>query len=197
MGNTPEEQKARMIASLSEKTGKDLKDWSESLSGLRDLPHMQLVRHLKSEFQVTHGFANLIAHEVRAEPSSRFVNSCQSSAPHFESHLDTLIMNKSSALGPVADQILIFVQSLGSDISIAPKKAYLSFRRKKQFGLLQPSTRDRIDLGLILKNVDPGCRIVVSGSFNKMVSHRIRIENGSDFGSDAKRAIELAYSQAG
>ena len=35
--------------------------------------------------------------------------------------------------------------------SSAPKKGYVSVRRARQFAILQPSTKDRFDLGLNLK----------------------------------------------
>ena len=48
-------------------------------------------------------------------------------------------------------------------------------RRGKQFGLVQPSTRTRVDVGINLKDVPPAGRLEASGSFNAMVSHRVRL----------------------
>ena len=51
------------------------------------------------------------------------------------------------------------LSKLGKDVEVAPKKAYVSLRRNKQFALIQPSTRTRVDLGLNLKGVEPEGRL--------------------------------------
>jgi hypothetical protein len=53
-------------------------------------------------------------------------------------------------------------------VELAPKKAYVSLRRKKQFGCIQPSTATRVDVGVNLKGVAPAGRLETSGSFNLM-----------------------------
>ena len=53
--------------------------------------------------------------------------------------------------------------------------AYVSLRRNKQFGLIQPSTKTRVDVGINLKGAKPSGRLEASGSFNSMVSHRVRL----------------------
>ena len=62
-------------------------------------------------------------------------------------------------------------------MGLAPKKAYVSLRRRKQFGCLQPSTATRFDVGINLKGVAPAGRLEASGSFNAMVSHRVRVSD--------------------
>ena len=67
------------------------------------------------------------------------------------------------------------MQGFGGDVELAPKKGYVSLRRKKQFALLMPSTKDRFDIGLALKGEEPAGMLELAGSWNAMVSHRVRI----------------------
>ena len=98
------------------------------------------------------------------------------------------------ALRPLHDAIVAFAQSLGDDVEIAPKKASVSLRRKKQFALITPATKTRIDLGLALKGDEPVGRLE---SYNAMCSHRVRLESESDFDEDVKGWMREAYSRSG
>ena len=49
---------------------------------------------------------------------------------------------------------MAMVDAMGPDVSLAPKKGYISLRRpRKQFAMIQPSGAGHIDLGLILPGV--------------------------------------------
>ncbi|MGB5353610.1 MAG: DUF5655 domain-containing protein [Woeseia sp.] len=75
----------------------------------------------------------------------------------------------------IYEAILKIAKTFGKDVEVAPTKTYVSLRRNKQFALIQPSTKDRVDIGINLKGSKPGGRLEASGSFNAMVSHRVRI----------------------
>ena len=62
---TAEAQKASMIANLPEKTGKPLDEWLGILAKRGHEKHGDILKFLKGDYGVTHGFANLIAHEFR------------------------------------------------------------------------------------------------------------------------------------
>jgi hypothetical protein len=72
------------------------------------------------------------------------------------------------------------INSLG-DITVSPKKGYLSLRRRKQFAMIQPSTATRIDLGLILPpDTAPGARLESAARWNALFTHRVRISSADD-----------------
>ena len=75
-------------------------------------------------------------------------------------------------------------------------KSYVSLRRSKQFALVQPSTRTRVDLGINLKGDDPAGRLEASGSFNAMVSHRVRLTEADEVDAEVTGWLREAYDRA-
>ncbi len=63
MAKTPEEMAASMLASVPEKTGKTLAQWKQLIAKAKLVKHGEIVKMLKSDHGVTHGYANLVAHE--------------------------------------------------------------------------------------------------------------------------------------
>ena len=88
------------------------------------------------------------------------------------------------------------MNKFGSDVEISPKKAYVSLRRSKQFAIIQPSTKTRVDLGINLKGVEPEGRLEKSGSFNSMVTHRMKITDKKEVNAELKKWLKEAYKNA-
>jgi hypothetical protein len=179
---------AKMEANIAEKTGRPFADWVALVgkSGLQK--HGEIVKFLKTDHGFTHGYANLVAHQA-----------LQSSAAHQDD--DDLVAAQyagdKAGLKPVCDQVMQAVQAFGADLEVAPKKGYVSLRRKKQFALVQPSTKTRVDLGINLKGKPAAGRLEASGSFNAMVSHRVRLESAKDVDAEVVRWLKEAFDAAG
>ncbi len=184
---SPEEQLQTMINNLSEKTGNDLHTWLKLLRGAGLGKHGELVKHLKSEHGVSHGFANLIA--------SEFLKTGESMKSP-EELVETQYAGPKSALRPIYDTLIGVVERFGDDIEVSPKKAYVSLRRSKQFALIQPSTASRLDVGINLKDMEANDRLEPSGSFSAMVSHRVRVEDAIEIDSELKDWLKQAYDEA-
>ena len=182
--NAPEKMLATMLENLPAKTGKTLAAWFSALDGKRFEKHGQIMKWLKTENGVTHGFANLIAQQYLARESG-----------------DTDLVSAQYAgakegLRPIYDAVLDAVRRFGDDVEVAPKKTYVSLRRSKQFALVQPSTKDRVDIGINLGDTEPTGRLEKSGSFNAMVSHRVRVHEKADVDKDVRRWLKRAYDLA-
>lgn len=175
-----------MIRNLPDKTGKTLDDWLEIVARAKPQKHGEIVRLLKSKHGVTHGFANLIAHKYREakDPSSA------------DDPVTAQYGGAKEHLKPIYDELVRIVGAFGNDVEIAPKKTYVSLRRSKQFALIQPSTKDRVDVGINLKGRAPGRRLEASGSFNAMVSHRVRLGSRNDIDAELEGWLRKAYDAA-
>lgn len=180
---------ATMIANFKEKTGKSLDDWLKIVARSGAQKHGEIVASLKKDHGMTHGFANMVAMKhLKSDAGSLAEGGADLVAAQYA--------GEKAALKPVYDAIIAAVRKFGPDVEIAPKKTYVSLRRSKQFALLQPSTKARLDVGVNLKGVAPAGRLEASGSFNAMVSHRIRIEKKGDVDKALIAWLKAAYDAA-
>ncbi len=179
----------KMIANMKEKTGKTLEQWLVIAKKTGAEKHGQVVKALKADHGMTHGFANLVAHKLlKSDAGSQS-----------EGGTDLVAAQYSGAkadLKPIYDAVIKVVKSIGKDIEVSPKKTYVSLRRNKQFALIQPSTKTRVDLGINLKDEPVTDRLEKAGSFNAMVSHRVRLEKPADVDKNVKAWLKKAWSEA-
>lgn len=173
---------------LETQTGKSKAQWLKLATARKLAKHSELVAWLKSEYKIGHGYANLIALRAREAEGGGVA------AP--DDLVGAQYAGAKAALKPTYDKLIALVRAFGKDVEVAPKKGYVSLRRNKQFGLIQPSTAARIDLGLILKGAAPGGRLEASGSFNAMCTHRVRIEGDAGIDADVKKWLKQAYDAA-
>ncbi len=174
-----------MIKNLADKTGKPLGEWTAMIrkSGLSK--HSEIVKLLKSKHGVTHGYANLIAHKV--------MKSDAGSATDDTALIEAQYEGPKAAMRPIYEAIVKAASGFGPDVVVAPKKAYVSLRRGKQFAIIQPSTKTRVDVGINLKGVPPAKRLEASGSFNSMVTHRVRLSDPSEVDNEMVGWLKQAY----
>lgn len=187
MAQSPEEMAASMVANMKDKTGKALPAWLKIVKAAKLEKHGQIVKMLKSDYGVTHGFANLIAHEAltagKPVAGGDELVAAQYAGPK-------------QGLRPIYDAVARAVAGFGRDVELSPKKTYVSLRRSKQFGLVQPSTNTRVDVGINLKGEPARGRLEASGSFNAMVSHRVRLESAEDVDKELIGWLKEAYQRA-
>ncbi len=189
MSQSPEAALQSMIDNLAAKTGKPLAEWVRVVkkSGLGK--HGEIVAMLKKEHGVTHGYANLVAHQALGSDA---VSVAKGGADLVAEQY----AGAKAALRPIYDLLAKKVQAFGKDVELSPKKAYVSLRRSKQFGLVQPSTATRVDVGLNLKGVAAKGRLEASGSFNAMCTHRVRLETAKDVDAELVGWLKQAYDKA-
>lgn len=186
MAKSPDEMLDSMIRNLEEKTGRSLDAWIAQVRGEGLERHGEIVKWLKGEHGLGHGYANLVASRALASPA----------AAGEEGLVAAQYAGAKAALRPIYDTLAAAVASFGTDVEIAPKKTCVSFRRSKQFALVQPSTATRVDVGIQLKGVEPAGRLEASGSFNAMVSHRVRLSAAAEIDDELIGWLRAAYDRA-
>ena len=189
MPASPEDMAASMVANMKAKTGKTLEQWLAEAKKTGAEKHGAIVKALKADHGLTHGYANLVAHKfLKSDAGSKADGGTDLVAAQYA--------GPKADLKPIYDAIIKAARSFGRDVEVAPKKTYVSLRRNKQFAIVQPSTRTRVDLGINLKGEPAAGRLETSGSFNAMVSHRVRLEKPADVDREVKAWLKKAWSDA-
>ena len=175
-----------MEQNLQQKTGKTLEQWKELLSIKNFSKHGEYMAFLKKEHGITHGFANFITLKFR-EADAGSANAEDLVAAQYKGKEN---------LKPIFDKLHSAISKFGGDVDVAPKKSAVSFRVKRQFALIQPSTKKRIDLGLKFNNKAVDGRLENSGPFGTMCTHRVQLTEIEQVDNELLAWIKAAYEEA-
>lgn len=183
---------ATQLANIEKRTGKSLAELTEIIrkSGLSK--HGELVTMLKKTLGMGHGDANTLVHTVRKAQAGPAGPSRPLSR---EGVLDNLYTGAKAALRPIHDRLLKELDKLG-DFEEAPKKTYVSYRRKKQFAMIGPATNTRVEVGLNMKGAKATDRLEELPA-GRMGNYRVKITDARDVDAELVAWIRKAYEAAG
>ncbi|MFC3094918.1 DUF4287 domain-containing protein [Alteromonas sediminis] len=181
---------ATQLKNIEAKTHKSIEELVEEVVSLGELKHKQKVDHLKVSLSIGYGDANTLVHYAKKvkedkEPSTNSVND----------PLDNLYINKKAHLRPIHELLDAKLESFGG-YEIAPKKTYISYRRKKQFCMIGPATNSRVELGLNIPSLPDDERLIPQPK-GKMCHFIIRLTSPSDVDDILIDFIQQAYNASG
>jgi len=146
----------------------------------RLVKHTEVVAMLKQRYGMSHGAAHrvsLVARTRAAQPSPASAGGV------------------ATPLKDVYARLLERVSALGDDIEQAPKKGYVSLRRRKQFAMLQPGAK-WVNLGLILPEHPAAGRLEPAGKWNALFTHRVRVATEAEVDGELESWLRAAYAAA-
>jgi predicted transport protein len=177
-----------MMQNIEKNFGKPFDEWIKIIKKQKLEKHGEILKFLKENHGFTHGYANLVSVKARGTDAG---------SAESEEQLITDQYKGKENLMSIYQKIINEISKFGNDIEIAPKNAAVSLRRKRQFALVQPSTKTRVDLGLKLKDKDIAGRLEGSGPFGTMCTHRIKITNPDEVDKEVISWLKEAYEKAG
>jgi hypothetical protein len=145
--------------------------------------HKELVTWLKTEHGFGHGHANALTADLLAESSPRGSD---------DELVDQLFPSTKAHWRPVYDELLKTMNGFGP-VKVLPKKTIVGVGTRSQFAMLSPSTPDRFDVGLKLPGVEPTERLEPAGSWNTLMTHRVRITDAKQVDHELIGWLRSAY----
>lgn len=150
---------------------------------------------LIEQFELGYGDANTVALLVGKLPPE--LDAAPASAPESlqGDPLDAIYTGAKAHLRPLHDAVMQAVAALGP-YEVAAKKSYISLRRKKQFAMLGPATRDRVELGLNARSLPPHERLKAMPP-GGMCPYTVRLGAAEEVDDTLVGWIRAAYDAAG
>ena len=167
---------------IEQATGRSMDEWVALVRASGKERHMEVVEWLKTEHGFGHGNANLVAIVAK-----------RGSAVGGDELVDAMYAGPKAALRPFHDRVIELARSFGPDVELAPKQAYVSLRRSKQFGTVGPGPNGRIEIGLNLAGVPPDGRLEPTGG---MCTHRVRLSSTDELDAEVVGWLREAYERA-
>jgi hypothetical protein len=187
---------AAQIRNIETRYGRLMSEWFGLIAASGLTKHTEVVAMLKADYGLAHGAAHRVSLLSRQPAASAPAPEPEPASPGEVA--SALYTGKKASLRPLHDQLMAMIDALGADVTLVPKKGYISLRRpRKQFAMIQPSGAGRIDLGLILPGVPAADRLEPSGSFNALFTHRVRVTSTDDLDDALAGWLAAAYADAG
>jgi hypothetical protein len=137
---------------LKERTGEDVETWNKRIEKESFADEQQLRAWLNAQGVIGYAQSLLVMErfgypDFMVATADELINGQYVDRPH---------------LRPILDAVLAAVASLGP-VTVQARKTYVSLRSpRRTFARIQPTTKQRVDLGLRLEGFQPGGRLVPS-----------------------------------
>lgn len=182
------------LRNIQGRTGRTIVELHAALDGSGLTKHAEKRSWLMAEYGLGYGDANAVVTVQGKDLGDLGPAGSVSQAPAGDP-LDDLYTGAKAHLRPIHEAVIAAVDGLGP-YEAAPKKAYVSLRRKKQFAMVGPATRTLVEVGLNVKGLPehPRLKALPPGG---MCQYAVRLGSADEVDADLRDWLRAAYGSAG
>jgi len=182
------------VRNIQSKTGRALADLHAEVEASGLLKHGERRSLLMERYGLGYGDANTVVALLGKSVAGLGGATPAAPAPTGDP-LAEIYTGAKAALRPLHEKVMAVVAGFGP-FEQAPKKTYISLRRRKQFATVGPATRELIEIGLNDKALPlhPRLKALPAGS---MCTHRVRLGTPAEIDAELSGWLRAAYDAAG
>ena len=154
--------------------------------------HGEIRDMLKKDLGLGHGDANTL---VTVYLRSSATPATPAVPPSPDAAVAEIYSGAKAGFRPIHDALMKAIDGFGP-FEVAPKKGYVSLRRKKQFAMVGPATNTRFEVGLNMKGVKATTRLVQLPP-GGMCPYKVALTDVKEVDGELLAWIRQAYDGAG
>jgi len=180
------------LDNIQKKTGKSLEELGRIVvhSGLTK--HSEIRSMLQEKLGLGYGDANSLVHFALKSDGTRAAEAKGASGDQI---LDEIYAGPKAGLRPIHDKLIKAINKFG-EYETVPKKGYVSLRRKKQFAMIGPGTKNRLEVGLNMKGL-AGTERLLAQPAGGMCQYKVFLSSAGDADAELIAWLKQAYEGAG
>jgi hypothetical protein len=187
-----DQARATQLRNIEAKTGKSLEQLRGLLAGSGHAKHGELRSWAMQHLGLGYGDANTLVHIALASDGQ---SAAEAAGLGADDVLAGIYSDRKATLRPIHDALMARISAFG-DFEVAPKKGYVSLRRRKQFAMVGPGSATRVDVGLNMKDVPPTDRLLAEKP-GGMCQYKVKLTAPSEVDAELAGWLRLAYDAAG
>lgn len=184
------------LKNIQARTGKTIAELHAAVAASGATKHGERRSWLMAQFKLGYGDANTVVHFMDKPIPDLDGSAAAAAAPAAEGDpLAAIYTGAKAGLRPLHEAVMAQIRAFGA-FDEAPKKNYISLRRKKQFATVGPATKDSLEIGLNAKDLPANARLKVQPP-GSMCNATTRIKSAAEVDAVLKVWLRQAYDAAG
>ena len=183
---------ATQLSNIQNKTGKSLDELTELINSSGLKKHAEIRSMLMEKLGLGYGDATMLTHYVLKTDAQ---SAAKEKGLTTEDVLDEIYSGPKAGLRPIHEKLMQAFTQFG-EFEIAPKKGYVSLRRKRQFAMLGPATNTRVELGINIKELEADERLLAQPA-GSMCNYKVKLTDATQVDETILSWVRQAYDKAG
>ena len=188
--SSPDKAIQTQLDNIQKKTGKSLVELTAMIRKSGLTKHGEIREYLKRELGLGHGDANTLVHTVLQSDGQRAAEGKSN-----DQVLDEIYSGAKAHMRPIHEKLMKEINKFGG-FEIAPKKGYVSLRRKKQFVMIGPKTNTRFEVGINARDLKKSPRLLEQPK-GSMCNYIVNVTDPKEVDTELIAWIKSAYESAG
>jgi hypothetical protein len=190
--STLDQARETQLKNIQTKTGKSLAELTDLIQSSGLTKHGEIRDMLIREFGLGYGDATMLVHFALQSDGQ---SAAQATGASTDEVLDEIYSGAKADLRPIHDRLMAMLNQFG-EFEVVPKKGYVSLRRKRQFAMIGPATKTRVEVGINSKTLEATDRLIAMPP-GGMCQFKVNVTDASQVDTELIAWIKQAFDGAG
>lgn len=190
--STLDQARDTQLKNIQTKTGKSLAELTALIQSSGLTKHGEIRDMLIRELGLGYGDASSLVHFALQSDGQ---SAAEAKGTSIDEVVDEIYSGAKADLRPIHDRLMAAINQFG-EFEVVPKKGYVSLRRKRQFAMIGPATKTRVEVGINSKTMEATDRLIGMPP-GGMCQFKVNVTEASQVDEELIDWIRQGYDAAG